>query len=333
MAFTTIDDPSAYFQTTLYTGDGTSSLAITNSGNSDLQADWIWIKERNGTRDHSIFDSVRGVVKRLESNTTNAEGDETAGLLSLNSNGFTVGADGYVNTDDNTYVAWCWKESATAGFDILTYTGNGTAGRTVSHNLSAVPHVIIQKIKSSTGNWLVYHHKNTSSPETDFLRLNTTDATADESTIWNDTAPTSSVFSVGTESTINGDGNTFVAYLFSEKQGFSKFGSYTGNGNADGAFIYTGFKPAWVMGKASSRTENWYMFDNKRDPFNPGEQLLKADENSAEFDGSDIIDFTSTGFKLRSTNEKWNENGTSYIFIAFAEAPFVNSKGVPCNAR
>ena len=109
MAYTTIDDPSAYFQTTLYTGDGTSSLAITNSGNSDLQADWIWIKERNGTRDHSIFDSVRGVVKRLESNTDNAEGDETAGLLSLNSDGFTVGADGYVNTNNNTYVAWCWK--------------------------------------------------------------------------------------------------------------------------------------------------------------------------------------------------------------------------------
>jgi hypothetical protein len=334
MAYTTIDDPSAYFQTTLYTGDGANSLAITNSGNSDLQADWIWIKERNGTRDHSIFDSVRGVVKRLESNTTNAEGDETAGLLSLNSDGFTVGADGYVNTDDNTYVAWQWKETADAGFDIVSYTGNATGGRTIAHSLSAVPAMMIVKNRAASIKWAVYHHKNTAAPATDHLKLNADDATADDDSTWNDTAPTSSVFSVGGSTSTNGDSTAYIAYLFAEKQGYSKFGSYTGNNNANGPFIYLGFKPAWVMVKKYTATNHWIIWDNKRATKNGNniiDKKLYANLSHAE-NGADDVSFLSNGFKLHTNTGDWNE-AESYIFMAFAENPLVTSTGIPATAE
>ncbi len=332
MAYTTIDDPSAYFQTTLYTGDGASSLAITNSGNSDLQADWIWIKERNGTRDHSIFDSVRGVAKRLESNTDNAEGDETAGLLSLNSDGFTVGADGYVNTNNNTYVAWCWKESANAGFDIITYNGT-SSNRTISHNLSAIPKMILSKRLDSGNNWHVYH---VGIGNTKGLYLDTTSAEVTSTQFWNDTSPTSSVYTLGIGAGMNASSATYVNYVFADVQGFSKFGSYTGNGNADGTFVYTGFKPAWIMIKESSHAGNaWHIRDIKRSPINVVDDSLYANENIAEVTNNTALntDFLSNGFKLRNTDTNDNGSGRTYIYMCFAESPLVNSNGVPCNAR
>ena len=199
MAYTTIDDPSAYFQTKLYTGTG-SSLALTNDGNSDLQPDWVWIKERNGATNQMLTDSVRGATKTLHSQNTDTE--STPALKSFNSDGFTVGTDGDVNTSSDTYVAWNWKKTADAGFDIVSYTGNGSA-RTISHSLSAVPGWIIVKNRDEGESWPIYHHKNTSAPATDYLALNDTHATTDSNTRWNDTAPTSSVFTVGTSDVVN----------------------------------------------------------------------------------------------------------------------------------
>ena len=335
MAYTTIDDPSAYFQTTLYSGTG-SSQAVTNTGNSDLQPDWVWLKVRsNGTYGHVVFDSVRGVNKALFPNANNVEEDQSSdvSLSSFNSDGFTVG--GYfnnVNQSGQTFVSWQWKKTADAGFDIVTATGNATA-KTIAHSLSAVPHVMIAKEKSgSINDWTVYHHKNTAAPETDSLILNETNATADQNTHWNDTAPTSSVFTVGTGSVVNRNSSTYVYYLFSEKQGYSKFGSYKGNGNADGTFVYTGFKPAFVIIKDTA-ARDWIMLDNKRNPFNVADNRLFPNSTDAQNTGVDALDFTAQGFKIRSTNSTVNVSGNTYIYMAFAEQPFVTSTGIPATAR
>jgi len=337
MAYTTIDDPSAYFQTTLYSGTG-SSQAVTNTGNSDLQPDWVWLKVRsNGTYGHVVFDSVRGVNKALFPNANNVEEDQSSdvSLSSFNSDGFTVG--GYfnnVNQSGQTFVSWQWKKTADAGFDIVTATGNATA-KTIAHSLSAVPHVMIAKEKSgSVNDWTVYHHKNTAAPETDSLILNETNVTADQNTHWNDTAPTSSVFTVGTGSVVNRNSSTYVYYLFSEKQGYSKFGSYKGNGNADGTFVYTGFKPAMVICKKSNASgTNWGIIDNKRaKSFNQISAMLNPNSTGSE-GANNNCDFVSNGFKWRTNDGNSNASGDSYIYMAFAEQPFVTSTGVPATAR
>ena len=272
MAYTTIDDPSAYFQTALYTGDG-NAQTITNDGNSDLQPDWVWISMRSHADNRVLFDSVRGVTKRLVSNLNSLEVTVSDMVTAFNSDGFSVGTNSNVTGDGKTFVGWQWKKTADAGFDIVTATGTGSA-KTIAHSLSAVPHIIISKEKTgSVNDWTIYHHKNTAAPETDSLILNETNATADQNTHWNDTAPTSSVFTVGSGSVTNRNNSTYVYYLFSEKQGFSKFGSYTGNGNADGPFVYTGFKPAWVMDKKSME-DNMDSSDNKRDPINDDDRFF-----------------------------------------------------------
>jgi len=339
MAYTTIDDPSAYFQTTLYSGTG-SSQAVTNTGNSDLQPDWVWLKVRsNGTYGHVVFDSVRGVNKALFPNANNVEEDQSSdvSLSSFNSDGFTVG--GYfnnVNQSGQTFVSWQWKKTADAGFDIVTATGNATA-KTISHSLSAIPHVMIAKEKSgSVNDWTIYHHKNTAAPETDSLILNETNATADQNTHWNDTAPTSSVFTVGTGSVVNRNSSTYVYYLFSEKQGYSKFGSYKGNGNADGTFVYTGFKPAFFLGKRTNSSGEWFLLDNKRNnSFNPQDRILETNSNSADISGSSYkYDFLSNGIKIRTTSQAYgNGSGDTFLYMAFAEQPFVTSTGIPTTAR
>ena len=329
--YTTIDDPEAYFQVKLYTGDG-STPAITLDGDTDMQPDLVWLKQRSGSASsHKLYDAVRGTTKYLAANNTGAEGTES-GVTAFGSDGFTLGSAAGTNANTETYVAWCWKESATAGFDILTYEGNGSA-RTISHSLSAVPKFYVTKDRSATANWAVYHAGNTSAPETDFLILNTNAATADNAAIWNDTAPTSSVFSVGTDNDVNDDGDSFIAYLFADVQGYSKFGKYTGNGNADGPFVYLGFRPAWFMQKnTTDAADNWHIFDTKRDPFNSTDEMLFANANSAEATGN-AIDFVSNGVKIRNTSNGMNGSGDNYVYAAFAEAPFVNSNGVPCNAR
>jgi hypothetical protein len=334
MAYTDIDDPTAYFQTTIYTGNGTDDTAITHGGNSDLQADWVWIKNRTAAGEgHHWYDSVRGVTKRLRSDTTAAESTVSNGLQGFGTNGFTVGDRAGVNQNNIPIVSWNWKETATAGFDMVSYTGNATGGRTIAHSLSAVPKMMIVKNRDAAVKWAVYHHKNTAAPGTDHLKLDVNDATADDDSTWNDTVPTSSVFSVGGSTSTNGDGTAYIAYLFAEKKGYSKFGSYVGNASSNGTFVYTGFKPAFVIFKKSAGTGSWAIQDNKRTPFNEGNKALFADTNAVESTSDNSMDFVSNGFKIRTDTANYNTSGDLYIYMAFAENPLVTSTGIPATAR
>ena len=329
--YTTIDDPEAYFQGKTYTGDG-STLSITLDGDTDMQPDLVWIKNRDQTDSNCLFDAVRGATEVIKSNSNSAETTEADTLTSFDSDGFALGADVKVNTNTEAYVSWNWKESATAGFDIVSYTGNGTDDTDISHNLSAVPKMIIVKNRDAADSWQVYHGANTAAPETDYLILDTDVATADAAGRWSDEAPTSSVFTLGDGAEVNTDTEDYIAYAWSEVQGFSKFGSYTGNGNADGTFIYTGFRPAWVMTKRTDSTSSWHIYDNKRDTYNLVQSKAVANDAVTYASGTEV-DFVSNGVKIRGTGSDLNASGGSFIFAAFAEAPLVNSNGVPCNAR
>ena len=356
MAYTTIDDPSAFFQTALYTGNGTAigsgGLTVTNDGNSDLQPDWIWHKNYGAAESHAVADTNRGTHKGLFTNELNAE--STGGsqyVNSFNTDGFTVGNVGWANDSGQNYVAWQWKcnggttssntngdvtstvqANTTAGFSIVSWTSTG-GNESVGHGLGITPNWFFTKNRSSGANWKVYHDKNTSAPQTDNVSLNKTDATQDDAAAWNDTAPTSTTFTVGTDAGSGGSsGNNMIAYCFAEIQGYSKFGSYTGNGNADGAFVYTGFKPAWLMIKRIDSANHWLMFDIKRDTINVGEKWLRADTNDAASTGI-YWDGLSNGFKARTNDPIINASGGTYIYMTFAEHPFVSSKGVPVTAR
>ena len=352
MAYTTIDDPTAHFNTSIWTGNGIAGREIIGVG---FQPDFIWAKRRDDAGGQNIFDSSRGVTKRLEAHGAGAEADDEA-ISAYNSDGFTMNTTTTgVNIVKATYAAWSWKANGgttttndasatsvgtidsvyqantTAGFSIVTWTGTGSAG-TIAHGLGAVPAWYIVKGISKADGWFVYHHKNTAAPETDFLRLDNTDATTDLAGIFNDTAPTSTVFSVGTDNGVNESSETYIAYCFAEKQGYSKFGSYTGNGNVDGPFYYTGFKPAWLMIKNLASGESWEMWDNARDPDNVVTLRLKADDAGAAASGT-FMDFVSNGVKHRNYSGGHNNNGESYIYMAFAASPFVTSNGTPTNAR
>jgi len=342
MAYTAIDNPELYFQVVIWTGNDTDGRTITLPGDEDMQPNLVAIKNRGQTDNWSVFDSVRGANKTIQWSTTNAEfADASQGWLSaFTSDGFTVTSgstdDGNVNNNTETYVAHCWKESATAGFDIVKYEGTASA-KTEAHSLSAVPYMMLIKNLEDTGGtgtegWLVYHavkgatHKAGS--------LNDTGVPHDHTDYFNDVEPTSSVFTVGAGNNGNASGEDNIAYLFAPKQGFSKFGNYTGNGNADGLSIYTGFRPAFTMIKRIDGADDWIIHDNKRkNPFNPVDTQLFADLSNAESSSSAILDYCATGFKIRKTGDNINGDGMLYMYAAFAEAPFVNSEGVPCNAR
>ena len=343
MAYTTIDDPTIYFNTVLYTGDGTSSKAVTGVG---FQPDWVWLKARSAAYSHQLFDVVRGATKLLTSEATDAE-QTLSGVTSFDSDGFTVGSDAGSNNNTTTFVSWNWlaggsassntdgsitssvSANTTAGFSIVSYTGNGVSGATIGHGLGSKPRWIVAKMRDSANNWLVQHG---SLGATKRLLLDTTLAESTQP-FWGNTEPTSDVFSVGSVDLVNQSGNTYIAYCFAEKKGYSKFGSYTGNGNADGPFIYTGFKPAWVMIKPSSYANSWLLLDNKRPGFNVTNDRLEADGNGAENDSIDHADFLSNGFKIRTSNAHPNNSGGTLIYAAFAESPFVSSSGIPTTAR
>ena len=348
MAYTDIDDPSAYFQTALYNGTG-GSHSITNTGNSDLQPDWVWVKSRSASVDHELFDSVRGAGKALISNGNYAE-SSGRGVNSFDSDGFSlVNAQGATNDSGRTYVGWNWKANGagsantdgsinstvsantTSGFSIVSYTGTGS-NATIGHGLGAVPKMIITKALGATNSWGIYH---ASLGNDKYLYLDSTQAALSATAMWNDTTPTSSVFSVGTSGASNASG-AMIAYCFAEKTGYSKIGSYTGNGNADGSFIYTGFKPAWLLIKRSdASTERWVILDSKRDTFNVSNKAVYADDSQAENPSTSEqgLDILSNGFKIRNSNTKTNTSGATYIYMAFAEAPLVGSNNVPCTAR
>ena len=354
MAYTTIDNPELYFQTKLYTGNGTAigsgGLTVTFDGSENMQPDWVWIKNRDGTDWHDLFDSVRGVTKRLYSNSTNAENTNTEGLTAFGTNGFTVGNSGDVNTNTNNHVSWNWKAGTSftndasstgigsidssgsfnndAGFSIVSFVGTGS-NATVKHGLNSAPAWIIFKDRSASKDWFVYHQSY--SPATGG-KLNLTVNPGADSGYFNNTATTSSVFSVGNGNTTNASSNNMIAYCFAEKKGYSKFGSYVGNGSSDGPFIFTGFKPAWIMIKRTDTTGSWYILDNKRNTFNVVTKYLKANETTAD-STIDFVDFTANGVKMKATGPDVNTSGATHIFMAFAESPFVNSNGVPNNAR
>ena len=344
-----IDKPTDYFNTKLTTGTG-SSQAVTGLG---FQPDWIWGKRRDSTGNNSLFDSVRGITKGLESNSTGAEFTSTDYYSSFDSDGFTIaaGASGAGNGSGQTAVQWCWKAgtsvsgdttgsgtlktytgsvNTTSGFSIIKYTGNGTAGHTIPHHLGVAPSAIFVKKLNELGDWSSYHSVLGNAG---YMRLNNTNAFATASTYWNNTSPTSSVFTTGTTGNINGSGSTYIAYCFAEKQGYSKFGSYTGNGSTDGTFVYLGFKPAWVVIKRSSAVSDWHALDNKRAGFNADNDYLKLNQPDTEGTDGDRVDFLSNGFKLRHATGNLNESGNTFIYMAFASEPFTTSTGVCATAR
>jgi len=340
-----INKPDEYFNTKLYSGT-VSSQSITGVG---FQPDWVWIKYRSDIANHHLYDSVRGVQKRLNSNTTNAEATSVNNLTSFDSDGFTIGTDNDINESGQTYASWNWLASnttasntdgsitstvsanTTSGFSIVSYTGNSTAGATVGHGLGVAPDMMIIKNRTSSSNtWTVYHHK-LSNPATKFLGLNLSGAEDTSTTNFNSTVPSSSVITLGTDAGTNGS-TTMIAYCFAEKKGFSKAFSYSGNGSSDGSYIHLGFLPAWVLVKRTDSANAWHLFDNKRNTFNPNDRGLFPNTSDAENTGN-AIDFLSNGIKFYSADGGYNGSGGSYIGLAFASNPFVTSTGIPTVAR
>ena len=345
MAYTTIDNPELYFQTKLYTGNGSNGNAQTFDGDENMQPDFVWIKSRSAAENHHIFDSVRGANVRLMPNATNADFDDSSNLQSFDSDGFTLGTADGINKNTATFVCWGWKASGstasnsdgsitssvsantTAGFSIVSYTGTGS-NATVGHGLGVAPSFVIVKDRGNAVSWVV-SGDNIGWKKNVYLNVTQAVQTANH---FQDTAPTSSLMYLATDVAVNGSSRNYIMYCFAEKKGYSKFGSYTGNRNADGTFVYTGFKPAFILGKNTNAANGWYMFDNKRDVSNVVDTYLVASANAAEATYT-ALDFLSNGFKVRATNSDWNGSGNEIIYMAFAENPFVTSGGIPCTAR
>jgi hypothetical protein len=334
----TIKKGNTVMDATTYTGTG-ASLSVTNAG--AFKPDLVWVKGRSGATDHALYDSVRGTTKQLESNTTDAETTEATGLTAFGTSGFTVGALAQMNTSAATYIGWQWQAgqgssssntsgtitstvsvNATAGFSIATYTGNGSTGATFGHGLGVAPSMVIIKKRSTTGNWITYH---TSTGINQYLYLNSTATSATATPTW------------GVSSTLitlqqsfgdyNTSATTYVAYCWAEIAGFSKFGSYIGNGSTDGTFVYTGFRPKFIMWKSSSAAYNWNIIDTSRNTYNVADAILRPNTSDAEVvggSGAGVFDILSNGFKLRTGTAGWNDANT-YIYAAFAENPFKNS--------
>ena len=348
----TILDGTANFQTTLYTGDG-SIRNIDQTENSTFQPDFVWLKNRSQADDHMAIDAARGVTKQINPDGSDVEVTDANGLTSFDADGFGLGtgANGYNDNLEN-FVAWQWLAgggagsanavgsittttttvNTTAGISIGTYTGTGVAA-TIGHGLGVVPAMVIAKCRNDgtgagQGHWYVYHGANTTAPETDYLLLNTNAATVDLATIWNDTTPTSTVFSIGTGIGVNENTNTYIYYAFADVEGFSHFGNYIGNGNVRGAPAIVGFKPAYVMIKKTTGTGGWVIYDSQRSPYNEIDDQLIADTTAAETTGSEEIDFTATGFQIRTADSDVNTDSANYIYAAFAEHPFGGGEDV-----
>ena len=356
MAYTTIDDPSEYFTTTLYTGNGSDDRSITNSANAgNFKPDWLWVKQRNTTRHHILNDSNRGATKNISTSLNNAESTGADGIQAFETNGFQLGTDTDVNQNSGTYVAWQWKANGgtttsfnesgsnpggtyqantTSGLSIITYTGTGSAG-TIPHGLGKRPKWISIKSRTESEGWHIISQLITGNTNGGMI-LNATDA---EYTGGSNNTDTGSIdttnIHVKTSGNVNTDGQNYVAYCFAEIPGYSKFGKYTGNENADGTFVYTGFKPAWIMMKRHSDAGNdWIVMDTTRFTFNVVEDYLRANTSDAETDQYAIdVDILSNGFKMKGTSGNINASSAGYVYMAFAEHPFVSSKGVPVTAR
>ena len=352
MAYTTIDDSALYFQVQLYTGNG-GTQSITLDGSEDMQPDWVWIKNRSASAGGKIYDSVRGVQKVLSSNENDEETDNSTGLTAFGTDGFSVGSYSDINGSGNGIVAWNWKgggsasansdgstassvsANTTAGFSIVGYTGAGAT--TYGHGLGATPNVIIIKKRTSdsgNNNWFVYHDKviTAGGSNKSFLTLNENGILAANGSATTFTSVSSTTFGVGTDDIISESSHTFIAYCFAEKKGYSKFGKYVGNNDNDGTFIYTGFKPAFLIIKRTDSADDWKMVSRKVEVSNPMNQSVKANNSAAEAAESDhAMDLLSNGFKFRENNAAFNAAGT-YVYMAWAQEPFVTSEGLPTTA-
>jgi len=344
MAYSTIPKGSLYMNTKLYTGNG-STNAQTGVG---FQPDFTWIKARSNAENHNLFDAVRGATKRIRSNGTEAEDTRTTSLTAFGSDGFTLGSGSQVNTNGWTFAAWNWlangagsantdgsisstvSANTTSGFSIVKFTGTG-ANATIGHGLGVAPKIIIQKGLDAVLNWKMYHSSLGAGA---YMNFDDTAGSASSTVTWNNTAPTSSLFSVGSGNN-NNSSQAYIAYCFAEKQGYSKFGSYTGNGATLGPFVYTGFSPSFVLYKDSTSVSDWVMKDNRRPGFNVTDDVLYPNLADAEGSGADI-DFLSNGFKARTTAANTNKSNAGFIYMAFAENPFVATSGtnaIPVTAR
>ena len=354
MAYTTIDDPSAYFHTLLYTGNGSDDRNLTNTANAgDFKPDFLWIKQRSATRGHIIVDSNRGATKRLRPDEANAEDTKADHIQAFLTDGFQVGTNNTTNVSSGTYVAWQWKANGgttttndasstgvgnldsvyqantTAGFSVVTWTGVHPGNHNVAHGLGKAPKVIFFKNRSDSASWQVRHGELSAYQK---LPLNATTLPSTDFNLGHGSSTTT--FALQNSNLDNGDGDSMLAYCFAEIQGYSKFGKYTGNNNADGAFVYTGFKPAWLMVKSTTSTEHWNIPVFTSDA-NGTVNTLSPNLTNAErtMDQNPAIDFISNGFKIRTSDANYNGNGGTYIYMAFAEHPFVSSEGVPVTAR
>ena len=348
MAYTTIKKPSDYFNTKIFTGDGSLPRAITGVGH---QPDFVWLKNRDVGYHHQLYDSVRGTSAGvLYTSNTDAE-DSTYQMSSFDSDGYTMGSNlGAVNGSGENIVSWSWlagttgtgyttgsgtskaysySVNTTSGFSIIKFEGNGTAGHTIPHHLGAVPKIVMAKNLDNTGGYGWYVHVGALNDPEKILYLHSTDAGTNNNSAYNTTTPSSTVVTLGTNTGTNGNGENIILYCFAEKTGYSKFGSYVGNGNANGTFVYTGFKPAFVMTKRTNGSDWWGMWDSKRDSFNEATKNLRANVSDAE--GPKSIDILSNGFKLRNTDPATNASGGTYIYMAFAEEPLVGDN--PATAR
>ena len=348
MAYTNIDLPTEYFNTKLYTGTGATN-SLTGVG---FQPDWVWIKKRSVDDSHSLYDVVRGTTKSLRTNGTDAEQTRATTLTSFDADGFTLSTNNEVNASGATFVAWNWKANGTgvsntqgsitstlsanttAGFSIVSYTGNGSSGATVGHGLGVAPKMTIIKQRNSANGWNVWHYGNNAGDPDSFGELNSTAAWYQNQGASGPytTQPTSSLLTLTDYGQVNGNTNTYIAYCFAEIKGYSKFGSYTGNGNADGTFVYTGFKPAFVLQKNTTAVQGWQLQDNKRLGYNPDNYLLQPHTDQSE-SALQRIDILSNGFKVRTTDAGQNSSGVVYIYMCFAESPFTTSTGIPTTAR
>ncbi len=345
MAYTTIAKSTSHFNTKLWTGTG-SSNALTGVG---FQPGWTWIKQRSGTENHNLFDAVRGVTKRISSNRNNAEDTQAQQLTAFGADGFTVGTDNGANQNGQTYVGWNWKAgttsglsggsltpsaysiNATAGFGIYKYTGTG-ANATIAHGLGKVPKMIMIKKLDGTTEWQIYH---VAMGNTKFIEFTGTaeQSRGTTSIQWQNTTPTSTLFYLGSEGDVNGNGATFIAYVFCDVPGFCKSGSYTGNGNLDGPMIYTGFKPSFIIIKSPTRSSSWDISDDKRIGYNPKNYRLTPHNTAAAYTGSEIYkDYLSNGFKIRATDTDTNEDNRAYFYTAFGQS-IVGTNDVPTTAR
>ena len=344
MAYTTIDDPTKYFVTVIYTGNG-SARSITTGLES---TDFIWNKRIDNTGNHLLYDSIRGANKDLNTDSTEAEETQTGTVTAFGSDSFSLGTHGGTNANGEEKANWCWAagtafsnsagangasfastgtKNDTAGFSIVSYTGDESGNDTIFHGLSQAPEWIITKARDVADNWGVFHGSFSSQ---EYIFLNTTSAKASASSMFN-ALPGSTVFTVGDNAAVN-DNGAMIAYCWHSVKGYSQFGTYTGNGNADGPFIFTGFKPAFVMQKNVSETQGWQLQDNKRDGYNGDNDLVQPHSNANE-SGVNRIDILSNGFKVITTDAGQNSSGSTYIYMCFAESPLVNSNGVPTNAR